>query len=529
MEYTVLVVEDEENQREALLAKVDWASAGFTVAGSAENGVEALDMVETLEPDLIITDIKMPMINGIQLAARVREIRPATQVVFLSGYDSFEYARSAIDYNVISYLLKPVSPAEMSRELFGIRKRMDERTGLNNENTDAAEELKRLKISEFLLPLLLGGYEKRPNKEIITKTAEQLGIIENGECCFGVVITELRDDASHNKTSYEHLKFINSVISRYTHCVSVLAYGRAVTLVTVSGELSKALELPLRELVQSAKKVFSLNCTVGVSREFSDLSDCSDAYMQAVTARRYTSDGTGEVRFIADREKDSNNELENVEKSVVKLEQMLKVGSSDSVSDLVSELYENSTPDSANLLVVQIIAAVYRVVSTVANKSDIAELLASNPIIARITTSSSEKVMTQELVDFCTQAKNIISQTQRRETEILCDKVVQIINENYSDEELSLTGVSGMLAISPNYLSALIKKTKGKNFITLLTERRMQAAYDMLVCSTMKVLEISEKCGYSDQHYFSYCFKKFYGESPNKIRATKRENGGDDN
>ena len=101
-------------------------------------------------------------------------------------------------------------------------------------------------------------------------------------------------------------------------------------------------------------------------------------------------------------------------------------------------------------------------------------------------------------------------------------RVVQIIDERFSDEELSLTMVSNELAVSPNYLSALIKKTKKKNFITLLTERRMSAAYDMLICSSMKVLEISEKCGYSDQHYFSYCFKKFYGESPNKIRNTNR-------
>lgn len=79
--------------------------------------------------------------------------------------------------------------------------------------------------------------------------------------------------------------------------------------------------------------------------------------------------------------------------------------------------------------------------------------------------------------------------------------------------------MSAELAVSPNYLSALIKKEKKQNFITLLTEKRMKTAYDLLVCSTMKILEISEKCGYSDQHYFSYCFKKYYGVSPNKVRS----------
>lgn len=105
---------------------------------------------------------------------------------------------------------------------------------------------------------------------------------------------------------------------------------------------------------------------------------------------------------------------------------------------------------------------------------------------------------------------------------MLCDKVVQIIDDRYSDETLSLSGVSRELGVSPNYLSALIKKTKKENFVNLLTERRMRAAYDMLVCTGMKVLEISEKCGYSDQHYFSYCFKKFYGDTPNKVRVAHR-------
>ena len=92
-----------------MVDRVKWAEAGFTVIGEAENGAEALDKVEALEPDLIFTDIRMPMITGIELAARVREMRPATQMVILSGYESFEYAQAAIQYNIVSYLLKPVS------------------------------------------------------------------------------------------------------------------------------------------------------------------------------------------------------------------------------------------------------------------------------------------------------------------------------------------------------------------------------------------------------------------------------------
>ena len=146
MKYTVLVVEDERDQRSALIEMVDWESAGFEVVGEAENGFEALDMTETLEPDLILTDIRMPMMTGLELAARVRELRPAVQIVILSGYDSFEYARTAINYNIVSYLLKPISPSELTEELKEIHRRMDEKLGsvLVSPDTDLKRQLHRL-------------------------------------------------------------------------------------------------------------------------------------------------------------------------------------------------------------------------------------------------------------------------------------------------------------------------------------------------------------------------------------------------
>lgn len=527
MKYTVLVVDDEQEQRLALTERVDWESAGFEVVGEAENGVEALDVLETLEPDLILTDIKMPMISGLELAAKVREIRPATQMVILSGYDSFEYAQTAMNYNIISYLLKPISPEEMSCELIKIRRRMDERLSgaISSAKTDS-EQIRKLQIDKFLIPLMLGSNEEQPDEEQLLNKARELKII--GETAdpvrFCVMVTKFKNADGISHTEKTHADFIDSVMSRYVHSESLILYGRAVTLAVIvgEGELSNLLELPLLEIVQTAKRILNSTCTIGVSREFSALSSCSGAYFQAITARRYTSDGAGEVRFINDQERDGELEIDFAEKSAARLEQLLKVGDADSLEEFINGLYESNTPENAGLLVMQIIATVYRVVSSASEKSGLSELFSSNPIFARMTSHSSERVMKNELIAFCRDAKTLISNSQKRDTEILCDKVVHIIDGNYWDESLSLTGVSNELAVSPNYLSALIKKHKKKNFITLLTERRMKAAYDMLLCTNMKVVEISEKCGYSDQHYFSYCFKKFYGESPNKIRTLNR-------
>ena len=529
MQYTVLVVDDEQNQRRALIQKVDWEAAGFTVIGEAENGVEAIEKVEILEPDLIFTDIKMPMISGLELAAKVREISPITQIVILSGYDNFEYAQTAIQYNIIRYLLKPISSEELSKELLGIRKSMDEQLQkvLHPASADLEETLQRLSVTEFLLPLMLGSSEEIPNEDELYKRACELQIIkENTKPHFSVIITKFHGEKGHSCTNKEHISFLQNILSDYVSCESFLAYGRIVTLVICEkSNFTNALGLPLRELTQSAKKILNQECTIGVSRWTDSLSQCSAMYLQAVTARRYTSDGTGEIRFIEDQERDSEFELDRVEKNVFKLEQLLKVGEKDELIEFINSLYSQSTPENADLFVMQIVSTIYRSVSSVADKSTLLNLIHSNTIFARMTSYSSERVIRSELLELCTNAKDLITQSQKRDTEVLCDKVIQIIDKNFGDEELSLTSVSNELGVSPNYLSSLIKKTTKKNFITLVTERRMKEAYDLLLCSTMKILEVAYKCGYNDQHYFSYCFKKYYGESPNKIRAKTR--GGD--
>ncbi len=526
MNYTVLVVDDEEDQRHALIQRVDWKTAGFRVIGEAENGVEALELVETLEPDLVLTDIKMPMMSGLELAARIREIRPATQIVILSGYDRFEYAQTAIKYNIISYLLKPISSREFSNELLKIRGRMDERFESMTKSPTVKEDenSKRLGKTEFLLPLILGNSEKVTDESVLKMRAEKLGLINGETNNFAIFVSKFKNAQNKNCTTREHISFVSAIIDKYVKSESFFVSGRIVTFaVSKENDISSALGLPVLEIVQSAKRVLQQTCTIGVSREFKDFSDCSNAYFQAVTARRYTADGTSDVRFIDDQEHDSEFEFEYVEKSVFKLEQLLKVGTKEDLQDFLKSLYESKNKESADFLIIQILATVYRTVSAVSDKPALTELVSSNPIYAKTAFYDSEKNMRSDLTNLCFNAMDIISKSRKRDTEILCDKVLQIIDEEYGKDDLSLTGVSTRLAVSPNYLSALIKKTKKKNFVALVTERRMKAAYDMLTCTSMKIHEISEKCGYNDQHYFSYCFKKFYGRSPNKIREGNLE------
>ena len=125
--------------------------------------------------------------------------------------------------------------------------------------------------------------------------------------------------------------------------------------------------------------------------------------------------------------------------------------------------------------------------------------------------------------EFCLKSWDLISDQRKKSSQVLCEKAVRMMEEKYYDPGLSLSQVSGAIGVSPNYLSALMKKETGNTFIDLLTRIRIETARKLLLDTAMKIRDISEQCGYSDQHYFSYCFKKYTGQSPNALR---RQNEG---
>ena len=124
--YRILLVDDEEEVRKGILRKMDWEKLGFQVAGDAENGEEALEKIEQLKPDVVMTDIRMPYMDGLTLTARIRQKYPSMKVLIFSGYDDFEYAQQAIKLNVAEYILKPVNVEELTEILNRVRENLDE-------------------------------------------------------------------------------------------------------------------------------------------------------------------------------------------------------------------------------------------------------------------------------------------------------------------------------------------------------------------------------------------------------------------
>ena len=522
--YTVVVADDEAELRRSLIERTPWEECGFQVVGEAENGMDALEQVERLAPDLLLTDIRMPFLSGIALAREVREIRPAMHIAFLSGYDDFTYAQQAIEYNIISYLLKPISSQELARELKTICAKMDKHWA------DLAQSrAERLHPHDFLMPLLLGADTALPPEAAekdLARQAAECGLITDEEVPphFVVLATEIEDGLGRVCTDRAHVHAVETITEKYLRSASCLIGGRVLTLVAAGAhDIGKYLHIAVSEITQSLERVVGGRCTVGVSREIASLSGCHAAYREAVGALHYTSEeGAGETRYIADLEHARAIRSDFTE-AAAQLEGLIKGGSTDQLTGFLDTLFGGfqtgaHDPLEIDLMMVQLLAAVCRSIGAVVDPDAAGALWSASPLSGLSFSCRSPGELKEKMTDFCLRAKEAITDQCRESGEVLCEQAIGMIQSGYGDESLSLGTISEKLHISPNYLSALIRKNAGDTFINLLTAKRLDTARELLTCTSLKVMEIASRCGYSDQHYFSYCFKKRFGISPITLR-----------
>lgn len=529
--YTIVIVDDEEELRRAIINRIDWDAVGFRIVGEADNGIEALDLVEKMEPDLLMTDIRMPFLSGLELARQVREIRPATQIVFLSGYDEFAYAQQAIRYNIISYLLKPITMADLTRELQAIKAKMDGLfAGFDEKQTELMD------LSEFVMPLLLDGHQTGHGEgweEQLLKQAVFCGLVRNKELppWYVVMTTIIRDKDGKNCTTRESVHSLDAFIKKYMSGFSFYSNGRIVSLLTASrGTFDKHLHILVGDITQSVERILGMQAFIGISRSTGLLSGCHEAYREAMDAVSYSAEAVGGVHYISDEERSSEIDMEQTLGFIKEIEKLMRGGTVEELTQYLTQMFEILRDEGVSqamvkFLLVQLFSAVTQVVYAVADGDRLKELQENADMHKMTAFDGTIGEAKEQVIRFCLAAKELIASQRKKSSKILCEQALQIIANDFSNPDLSLIEVSRRISVSPNYLSALIKKDQSKTFIDLLTGRRIEEARQLLLCTPMKVREIAERCGYKDQHYFSYCFKKYTGYSPNAMRQKNQSEG----
>ena len=525
--YTVIVADDEEEIRKGIIRKVEWERIGFQVIGEAENGADALELVEKLGPDLLLTDIRMPFLSGIELAREIREVRPTVQIAFLSGYDDFSYAQQAIAYNIVSYMLKPIIARELEEELIKIKKIMDRKFEEFTRDSEAKSETKK---SEFLMPLLLDSFAQgRMTEEELVDSALDCGLLRNPKpdnMRYVILVVGIEDEAGRDMTKKNSVNGIDMILKKYVRYASCYLKGRVVSVIaaTQSG-LNKYLHIIVEEIAQSVKRMMGLQCQIGVSRSIKMLSYCREGYLEAMNALSYSEDGES-VHFISDEEKIKGLEQEDLHVITDKIEALLRGGSEEDMEEYLDEIEQKVRVGQNSfmvfiILISQVVASVYTVVYAISGEEGIQKIQERYPMSGMQELERTAENF-QNMKKMCIFAKEMLLEQRKKSSEVICEQAIQIIDGGYARQDISVISISEEVGVSPNYLSGLIKKTTGKTIVELLTGKRIERAKELLCCTSMKIGEITEKCGYKDQYYFSHCFKKMTGMSPNRYR---REHG----
>lgn len=521
--YKVLLVDDEEDIRVGISQKMDWAGLGFALVGEADNGQDALELAESLRPDVVLTDIKMPFMDGLELCRILTERLPASKFVVFSGFDDFEYAKQAIRMNVSEYILKPINAAELSAVLEKLKEKLDrERTERQNLETLRSRYEESLPVlRELYYTHLLEG-RVTPGQEL--EQARRLDIDLSGDT-WVAALTHISGRGGRDamvSLSVQQLLDENLPAER---CRSFL-FNDSVALVANLRE-----EFSVYDVIQALDRACSLaasylglTLTVGVGTPCDGLSGLAQSAAGARGALEYRAlVGQGRAIYIGDLEPDSGAGPSFDEADERTLTAAVKLGGEAEVRTAVTALTDklraaNPSAGQYNLFFLELLTCLLKLTRR-------ADLSLEEVFGAGFTSSvqatdfPSLEAMGDWCLERCLRIQSLIRRRQTDSAGRTVELAKDFIQQRYGESDLSVETLCTYLHLSSAYFSTLFKRETGMSFTAYVTVVRMEAAAEALRGTEEKTYLIARRCGYEDPNYFSYVFKKHFGVTPTKYRA----------
>jgi len=529
-EYRVLLADDEEEIRTGISRKIDWAALGLSLVGEAGNGEEALELAEQLRPDVVLTDIKMPFMDGLELCRHLRQSLPAAKLVVFSGFDDFEYARQAVGMGVSEYILKPINASELAEVLTRLRQQLDsqrlERRDMETLRRRYEESLPVLR--ELFYTRLLSG-QLRPG-QVRDRAARYEIDLPAGPWIAVLVHADLAGDGEDSDRDELVLLSVRSFLEEHfalEGCAAraVLFGDTAALLVQLSGEdrLYPLLE-ELERLSLLSQSYLGIPLTAGVGLACSGAEELHRSVEGARSALDYRAlVGGDRVIYIGDLEPQPAAELFFEEEDQRQLSNAIKLGTPEQVEQVVRGLMERLRQTGlslsrCHLFLLELVTCLIRL--TRSGGVAVEEVFGANFTGAvPISDFSSLEELGRWLGERCRKLHDLLGRQRTDSAGRLVERAKDYIAGHYADEGLSVESLCSHIHLSPTYFSTLFKREVGMSFTAYVTQVRMDEAVRLLRETDEKTYRIAERTGYSDPNYFSYVFKRRFGVSPTKFRA----------
>ena len=544
----IFLAEDEVVVRETIKRMIPWEELGFELVGEAADGEMALPLLLRQQPDLLITDIKMPFMDGLTLARLAKKEIPGLKVVILSGYDDFNYAKQAIGIGVEDYLLKPITKNALIERLSEIRSRYEHEKTQKEYYEKFQREMQAYEknSSRDFFEALVGGSMDMME---VYKRAEKLGLDIVAEA-YNVLIFTMNcdEDFSGQRDEYssweaESLELLENFFAGHSSAMlfrsNIFSYG-----VLLKGQ-RETIEENTRVCVDEIRKILSRQdgrreWFLAVGQSVERLSQIQKSYHTASRAfsQRYLYDENilyyDEMETMehpgGQAETEDNAYLQKVDVNALNpaiLQKFLSNGLQEETENFVKDYFYAIGQEPMESLVFRnyvILNVRFSVISFIKGlgcdtnemeSADTEEVLAESGKNMESAIAYAKKMISQAI--------EIRDQNSGNKNRSILKTAVDFIDSHYMDEEISLNTVANIANVSSNHFSALFSQNMGQTFIEYLTSLRMNKAKELLRCTGMRSSEIAGEIGYKDAHYFSYLFKKTQGMTPSDYRKAREE------
>ena len=544
----IFLAEDEVIVRETIKRMIPWEELGFELVGEAADGEMALPLLIRQKPDLLITDIKMPFMDGLTLAKLAKKELPELKIVILSGYDDFNYAKQAISIGVEEYLLKPITKNALIERLSEIRSRYEHEKTQKEYYEKFQREMQVYEKNsnrDFFEALVCGSMDMME----VYKKAEKLGLDIVAEAYNILIFTmNSEEDFSGQKEGYseweaESLEMLEDFFSDNTSAMlfrcNIFSYG-----VLIKGQ-KETIDENTRSCIDEIKKILDRKeqkrqWFVAVGESVERLSQLQKSYHSASRAfsQRYLYGENiryyDEMALMEHRsgQADTNDNayLKNVYVNALNpaiLQKFLSNGLQEETENFVKDYFYAIGQEPMESLVFRnyvILNVRFSVLSFLKSLGcDTEEMEPENTEEILAESGKNIESAITYAKKMISQAITIRDQNSGNKNRSILKTAVDFIDEHYMDEDISLNTAANVANVSSNHFSALFSQNMGQTFIEYLTTLRMNKAKELLRCTGMRSSEIAGEVGYKDAHYFSYLFKKTQGMTPSEYRKAREE------
>lgn len=530
--YKVLLADDEKEIRQGIIQKIDWEANGFVLAGDASNGREALELAEKIHPDVVMTDIKMPFMSGLELGEILAIEMPLTKLVLFSGFDDFEYAKQAIKINASEYILKPVDSKEVTTLLQKLKKQLDhemkERRDVEILRQNYIQSLPLLR-QQFFSSLMEGNFSEKRIQTLMKQY--QINLKAN---CWAVTV--IRGDIKENGgkgslSGQEELvplslqQIVSENLARLYKTINFL-YNDALIILCLFQKKEEVLGYvgAMNRICDMAGDVLELSVTAGIGSVCHKLSHLRYSFEGAINALDYRVLLDDRAIFIDDVEPNAKGmQLDESEQKA--LINAIKLDTPSAIEKTVNHMIDyfkeaNTTISQYQIYMTEFLSELFKIVKSY--QLELNEIFGKD-FKGYFAMQDYESL--EELKKWLTEVSVKINVKIKRErldsTKILAEKAKEFVQQNYSNSDVSVEMLCAHLHVSPAYFSTIFKRETGSSFVSYLTDVRMEEAVKLLNTTDDKTYVISSKVGYTEPNYFSYVFKKHFGISPSKYRNNR--------